>query len=274
MPQRDPFHEIHGISARRLQFLEQNNVQTFQEFLNLSIDQLLDILNIEQPEQVNDIREKISLYQSHCIRILQPFELPASDKVLFFDIEAKPNRSKEMFLISFKAVNTPVVTFFKDDNSFFSNIQNYLDEAPQTVLVSSSGNNWDYQHLKEAYAQRKGNARNPIKQFKSLDLMSYFKKRIISPVGFSVKLLSKYFGYQELYEPTEDPRITRLQSLYPHISIKKKTGYFLAKVFADGLYDEATAQAMIEYNQSDVFALDHIFSSLKRYENKTGIQEC
>jgi hypothetical protein len=261
MSHTDPFNIIHGLSRGRIEKLLGSKIYYFQDFLSLSDEKLQNLLLTNTIEDVQLIKRNIQLYLNREIVVSNEFYIPSVSEVIFFDLEAKPGIKKEIFLVSFLNNSNNIESFYyQDTEQFYTSIKEYLVSNKARFLVASSGNNWDYNHLKNEINKRKDKSmKNPIKQFKSYDLMKKVSKKIISPVGFSVKALSDYFGYNHAYDPYKDNRLSEVLQDYNEALVRKKTGYIFSQIYAKGKLNHDVEQALIEYNQSDVRSLKFIY---------------
>lgn len=257
----DHWEWIHGISGKRFARLHRAKISSFAELLTLDKAALIEILLLESEEEAVKLQSNIQLFKDRSLRVLDTFMLPPIDDVVFFDLEATAS-TKQLFLATFATEKTGYTTFMLDDfQHFLQDIADYFDGLSQTVLVASSGNNWDYNILLNLL-EGKGTDGNPVRKFQGLDLMKYLRHKLQSPVGFSVKKLSKYVGHTPVYDPVSDPRMNRLAKKFKYISLKKKTGYLIGKAYESGSYTDRERQAFIDYNIEDVRALRAIYKVL------------
>ena len=259
----DRFELILGLSTKRVRTLQEEGILAFNQLLDLENSFFLEKLHLNSNDEINGLKQRIELYLDHSVYVEELVFLPHPKKVIFFDVEASPFRGRRLFLVSFASGDGEIHTFVeKKDNNLLKEINAYLKTTENQILVSLSGSNWDFTYLRKLMNVRFRRSDNGLSNKQGLDLFTQLQKKIITPVGFSVKKFSAFLGYPDPLDVFTDPRVSPYLESYRQFVKPGKSGYFMGAVFNDGKYDEKFLESMIDYNSYDVDALRFIYKQI------------
>ena len=261
----DNFSIIAGISQKKDELLKAKGVNSLKELNQYTADTLNELLNFDNIKHAETVLENINLYLKNEILITGKIDLPKANKVIFFDIEANPYNRHDVFLVTFVSNGIKRIFFKKKSKDFYGEIKAYLATQKNRILVSSSGNNWDYNQLNLNLSSRY-KAGTPLDEYESIDLFSVINKKVKCPVGLSIKALSKFMKSPYHTDILLDYRVKPYlnQFNYP----PNKAGYVISKIYQRNRYNQSFEDALIEYNVSDVKNLEFIYKELRKQINR------
>ncbi len=261
--------QIDGISSKGAKALSTAGITDLHQLREISVDRIDEIIfNSNNQFAAISIQQNVQLYFEKSFLLKSPVTLPPPDQIIFCDIEAEPSKTYRPFLVTFSdSTNKPYSVYKNKFSSFKNKVGTYLKDEDKSIIVASSGTDYDFKRLVDL-------TRDSIPDFKnlyqSIDLLKLFRKSLVSPVGFSVKKLSHFLGYPDFESLLINSEVVDAlpQVQYRRPINKKKTnihlGYLFGMLYEQRLLTRELKDLLVLYNRLDVESLRFIY--LRLYE--------
>ncbi len=189
--------QIHGIGPKLADKLREHGVLTSNNLIeNRNVEDLAQKTNINITS-LHKFKLKAESIEKNEIYQISPFTIP-DKKIIYIDIETDMYPAKRIWLISL-GVDGKFKQFYADtweqQKDILYKFKAFLKKNPNTLLLSFSGNNFDFRLLKNAMV-RFGLNIDELTSLQHIDLNILLKRSFIFPIQrYSVKDLGKLFGY-------------------------------------------------------------------------------
>ena len=264
--------KILGISDKKALDLKSAGIDSPEKFLASKKELIHEVFQQHSTHQISHVYKMIKLYKERKFLVKKGLSLPNPSNVIFFDLESDPYNSKKIFLASF-ATNTeePKIIFKDFTDNFYKDIYDYLIKQTKSVLLSSSGNNWDFTQLSSNFSKIYKDKSSPLLKFQGIDFNKLIDKAVISPVGISIKKFSQYLNFQPDKNFMNDKRVKSYIKQYNLQGQSSKQGYIMSIIYKKKKYKPDFISALLEYNKLDVERLRHIYRMIYKVSSSTNV---